>query len=145
MRRLFNANRTLFALCANGLILLLILLAIVGRDGRLLSGSPAFGQYRTISQPAPPGGLTVMPGQLSPNTWGCYVIDTQNQTLSVYQFSPGEHLLRLAAARDIEYDRQLSTFNTTPQPREIKEMLERADEPVRATPTTNKSPEVVNP
>jgi hypothetical protein len=136
-----KSNRTVLALCANAFILLLILLAIVSRDGRLLPGSTAFGQLQLIPPTAPSNGLTVMPGQLSPNTWGCYVIDPVNQTLSVYQFSPGEHNLRLAAARDIQYDRRLGSFNTTPAPSEIKGMLERADEPTRAAPATNRSPE----
>jgi hypothetical protein len=144
MRR-FQPNRTVLALCANAFILLLILLAITSKDGRFWPGSPAFGQYQTTPQTLPATGLTVMPGQLSPNTWGCYMIDPQNQTLCVYQFSPGEHILRLTAARDIQYDRRLGNFNTTPAPAEIKDMLERADEPGRAAPTTNRSPETFHP
>jgi hypothetical protein len=141
MRQLLHTNRTALALCINAFILVLILLAIISKDGRLLPGSSAFGQYQIVPPSSPKGGLTVMPGQLSPNTWGCYVIDPMNQTLSVYQFSPGEHNLRLAAARDIQYDRRLGSFNTTPAPSEIKQMLDRVDEPPRAAPTTNRSPE----
>jgi hypothetical protein len=136
-----NSNRTVFALSANAVLLLLILLALTSRDGRLLPGSLAMGQYQPPAPIPASSSLTVMPGQLSPNTWGCYVIDPQNQTLGVYQFSPGEHLLRLAASRDIQYDRRLSNFNTIPAPAEIKQMLDREDEPSRAAPTTNHSPE----
>ena len=143
MRNL-ESKRTFLAICANAVVLLLILLAITSRDGRLLPGSLAFGQYQLTPSVMPATGVTVMPGQLAPNTWGCYVIDPQNQTLSVYQFSPGEHELRLAAARDIQYDRKLGFFNTTPAPSEIKEMLDRAAEPSRAAPATNRSPENIN-
>jgi hypothetical protein len=51
----------------------------------------------------------------------------------------------LAAARDIQYDRRLPLFNTTPSPTEIKEWLDRAEQGVRAAPTTNHSPETVSP
>jgi hypothetical protein len=140
------SHRTVIALTVNAVILSLIFLAIISRDGRLLPGSIALGQYQSPAYQSPSGatpgsstgsaGLTVMPGQLSPNTWGCYVIDPQNQTLGVYQFTPGEHLLRLAASRDIQYDRRLANFNTVPVPEEIRQMLDRQAEPSRAA-TTN--------
>jgi hypothetical protein len=146
MRRTLFANRTIFALCANAVLLLLILLAIAGRDGRLLPGSVALGQMQALSQTSStPGGLSVMPGQIAPNMWGCYVMDTQNQTLSVYQFFPAQPNLKLMAARDISNDRKLGFFNTTPSPTEVREMVERAEEPVRTLPATNRSPENVNP
>ena len=139
MRSLLQSNRTVFALCFNGIVLLLILLAVSTREGR------SFGQTQPPSQAtpatAPSTGLTVMPAQLSLNTWGCYVMDAQNQTLCVYQFSPGEHELRLAAARDIQYDRKLANYNTAPPPTAIRDILERAEEPSRAAPTTERSPE----
>ncbi len=141
MPSLLPANRIVAALYFNGAVMLLVLLTLFTRDGRGPGGSTALGQalFPTISGSS--GGLVVMPGQLSPNTWGCYVMDAQNQTLSVYQFSPGEHELRSAAARDIQYDRKLQAYNTTPPPGEIRKLIERAEEPLRAAPTTDKSPE----
>jgi hypothetical protein len=141
MRSLLQSNRTALALCFNGVLLLLILLAMIARDGRGFGGSPAFAQVQLPQPVTSTGGIVVMPGQLSPNTWGCYVMDSQNQTLSVYQFSPGEKELRLAAARDIQYDRKLGFFNTTPSPSDIRKLVERQEEPSRAAPTTEKSPE----
>jgi hypothetical protein len=140
MKFLRRTNRTVLALCLNAFILLLILLAITTRDGRLLSESTAFGQIDGNAI-ALARGVVVMPGQLSANTWGCFVVDNWNQTLSVYQFSPSDHNLKLAAARDIQYDRSLKYFNTSPAPLDVKVMLERAAEPSRASPTTNLSPE----
>jgi hypothetical protein len=86
-------------------------------------------------------GLFIMPAQLSPNTWGCYLLDSQKQTLCVYQFLPGEKLLRFMAARDIDRDRQLKDFNTLPPPTDIKDLVERESEGQRATPVAPKSPE----
>jgi hypothetical protein len=145
MGRLFSANRIVLALFANAFLLLLILLAVTSRDGRWLPGSVAFGQLQSLSQPAAAGPLSVMPAQLAPNTWGCYVMDAQNQTLCVYRFDPGKPLLLLAAARDIQYDHKLPLYNTAPPPDEIKAILDRAEQPVRAAPTTNRSPEAIGP
>jgi hypothetical protein len=139
MRSLLHANRVVLVLGANAILLLLILVAMITRDGRGL-GATAFGQSLITPVSAPAGGLTVMPCQLSPNTWGCYVMDPMNQTLCVYQYLPHEEL-KLLAARDIQYDRKLGNYNTSPPPTEIKAMVERAEEPGRAAPTTNRSPE----
>jgi hypothetical protein len=141
MQNLLRSNRMLFAVGFNGIVLLLILVAMIARDGRGFGSSAAFGQSLFSPSSGGAGGLVVMPGQLSPNTWGCYVMDSQNQTLSVYQFSPGEHELKLAAGRDIQYDRRLKNYNTTPSPTEIRQLNERADEQLRAAPTTERSPE----
>ncbi len=73
-------------------------------------------------------GLFVMPGQLSPNTWGCYLMDTDHQTLSVYQYSPSEPVLRLVAARSFKYDRLLGNFNTAPPPHDMRDLSEQGDQ-----------------
>jgi hypothetical protein len=121
------------AVSINAALLIGVMLLIFSREGR------SYGQVTTV--PPLPGSVVIMPAQLSPNTWGCYVMDSQNQTLSVYQYTPGEHDLRLAAARDIQYDRKLGDFNTSPPPAEIRKMIERAEEPSRVAPTTEHSPE----
>jgi hypothetical protein len=66
-----------------------------------------------------------MPGQLSNNTWGCYLLDVDTQTLVAYQFYPGEKQLRLVAARNFKYDRKLSNFNTTPVPQEVADLVKK--------------------
>jgi hypothetical protein len=66
-------------------------------------------------------GLFLMPGQLSPSEWGCYVMDVDRQTLMVYQYARGDRTLRLMAARDFSNDRQLRDFNTgDPSPTDVK-------------------------
>jgi hypothetical protein len=142
MRSLIKTNRTAFALCFNGVVLLMILLTIIARDGRGFGASAAFGQVQLPQSAATnAGGVVVMPGQLSATHWGCYVMDPQNQTLSVYEYNPGETVLKLAAARDIQYDRKLGFFNTSPSPTDIRKLVERQEEPSRAAPATERSPE----
>src|SRR5438477_543231 len=72
----------------------------------------AFGQA-SGQMPAIAGGagLFVTPAQFSTNTWGCYVMDVDQQTLCAYQYFPGERKLRLVAARNFRYDRRLGQFN----------------------------------
>ncbi len=142
MRRFVSANPTVLALTANAFVLLLILLAVTSRDGRGFPGSVAMGQ---MSLPQTGGPLSVMPAQLSANHWGCYLLDAQNQTLCVYEFDPGGPLLKLSAARDIQYDHKLPMYNTAPSPDEIRAILDRAQQPPRATATTNPSPETPAP
>jgi hypothetical protein len=141
MRSIFHANKTVLALIANAVLLLLILVAISTRDGRLLSGSAALGQtVPGTGAQQPTNVLTIMPCQLSQYLWGCYMVDPQNQTLCVYEYLPNQEL-KLLAARDIEYDRKLGYFNTSPPVSDIKAMVERAEEPSRIAPTTMRSPE----
>ncbi len=128
-----KSHRVYVALCVNAAILLLILVALVSHSGRLLADATAVGGGH---------GLSVMPGQLSSQVWGCYVIDNDNQTLSVYSYTPADHQLKLAAARDVQFDRQLADFNTAPSPAEIREMVDRAKQlPRAAAPPPAVSPE----
>ena len=136
-----QARKIFLALCANALLLFMILLALVSRDGRLNMTSAAFAQAQGQPPIAGGNGLYVMPAQLSPNTWGCYLLDNENHTLCVYQYSPGERLLRFAAARNFEYDRRLSNFNTQPPTTDVKDLVDRERQGLRAVPATPKSPE----
>jgi hypothetical protein len=142
MRRTRTNRKIFLALCANGIILLLLLLAVISRDNPLNIGSPAFANRVTVPDAIDTIGgpsLHVMPAQLSPNTWGCYLLDDQNLTLSVYQYSPGDKLLRFAAARNIMNDRLLKDFNTLPPPAEVKELVNREREAAKENPSTQKS------
>lgn len=126
--------RIFVALCVNAVVLVLILFALTSRDGRLGLAAPAFAQQQ-MPMPQQPiagaNGLFVMPAQFSANTWGCYLMDIDNQTLCVYQYSPGEKMLKLSAARSIRSDRGLSNFNTNPPPGEIKDWVRREQEALR--------------
>jgi hypothetical protein len=67
--------------------------------------------------------MQIVPAQMSSSTWGCYLLDPQSQVLCIYQYIPGERMLRLQAARNIAYDKRLGAFNTSPLPREVAEWL----------------------
>jgi hypothetical protein len=137
-------NRIFLALCANAAALLLILFMLVLRNDSANVNSSAFAQSLppTQSPIAGGGGLFVMPAQLSPNTWGCYLMDTDNRTLCVYQYSPGEKMLRLTAARSFKNDCRLGNFNTAPPPGEVKDLADRELETPREAAPAQKSPEM---
>jgi hypothetical protein len=138
-----NQNRIFFALCANAAALVLILLMLVLKNDSTNLSSSAFAQSLPLSQPPITGGagLFVMPAQLSPNTWGCYLMDTDNRTLCVYQYSPGEKMLRLSAARNFKNDCRLGNFNTAPPPGEVKDLADRELESPREAAPVQKSVE----
>ena len=113
------------ALYLNAALLLALVVA-------LLSGArvPAMLPEAFAAPPAPQpiaggSGIYLMPGQFSVNTWGCYVMDVDAQTLCAYQYFPGEKKLRLVAARNFRNDRRLHDFNTdNPTPAEVARLLE---------------------
>lgn len=125
-------NSIAYALYANAAILLAILLVLMTR-----SSSPSF-LPSAFAQNQPPiaggAGIFVMPGQFSTNTWGCYLLDVDTQTLCVYQFFPPEKQLKLVAARNFRYDRRLSDFNAgNPSPAEVRDWVEKEQVEVRTT------------
>src|SRR6185503_20590413 len=103
-----NRRRTravVYALYLNALLLAGVLLVLVTRDSSARLLPAAFA----AEGPAPiagGGGIFMMPGQFSVNTWGVYVMDIDQQTLCAYQFYPGDKQLRLVAARNFRYDRR---------------------------------------
>ena len=130
-----HRNPVAVALYLNAALLAGILIAIVAGDGRDSGALPfenaAFAQ---VQQPiAGGGGLFLMPAQFSQNLWGCYVMDIDTQTLVAYTYLNGDRTLRLTAARNFRYDRQLARFNTEPNPLEVKSLVEkeRADDRVK--------------
>ena len=107
-------------------------LALIGIKWFSQSNVPVLPAAFAQQQPQPiagGGGLFLMPGQLSASTWGCYVID--RQTLMVYQFMPGERLLRLMAGREFSYDRRLRRYNTDPAPEDIKSLTDKETDRAR--------------
>jgi len=69
------------------------------------------------------GKLFAVAGQISPGTFGLYLVDLENSTISVYQYVSTDKRLRLVAARNVLFDRQLDEYNTQPSPREIKTLI----------------------
>lgn len=125
MRRSPSAStidKLVWALCVNAVLLGLILLVLVFKDSQpSVLAAPAWGQAGGAEAAMAPAGSgpLIMPGQLSPNAWGCYLLDNQRQTLCVYEYLHNEGL-RLVAARDVRYDPLLKNFNTAPSPVEIE-------------------------
>jgi hypothetical protein len=128
MQRSRRDRKVFLALCANAAVLLLILLVLVERDNRLALGSTAMADPQAPAGSTGGNGLFVMPGQLSSNTWGCYLMDTDHQTLCVYQYTPAEQTLRLVAARSFRYDRMMGNYNTAPPPLDIRDLSERNEQ-----------------
>lgn len=110
-------------LYANAALLVAVAFALLGR-GSIPSILPAaYGQNQL---PIGGGaGMFIVPAQFSPNTYGCYLMDIDAQTLCAYQFFPPEKELRLVAARNFRYDRQLGHFNTSsPTPEEARQLAQ---------------------
>lgn len=117
MKQAANSKLMMVLLSLNAAILLLVVLVLLSRSEL---SSAAMAQNLPA---ATPGQVIVSPGQLSTNTWGCYVLDTRTGTLCVYQYAPGDKMLRLQAARGYEQDLQLRSFNTAPLPAEISDLV----------------------
>ncbi|MGD0542016.1 MAG: hypothetical protein ABSB33_10895 [Tepidisphaeraceae bacterium] len=119
-----------YALYINAALLLAILAVILGR-AQLSITSSANAQTAT-EQPiagggiAGGGGIFVMPCQLHPQVWGCYLLDTQRQSLCVYEYRAGEKALILSAARNFRYDLDLKNYNTFPAWYDIQKAVDDA-------------------
>jgi hypothetical protein len=122
MRRPRRRNQSLvYALYVNAALLLAILVLLLTRVGPGPSAAMAAPQMPPI---AGGGGLYLMPAQFSLNTWGCYLLDIDAQTLCAYQYLPSQNQLRLVAARHFRHDRLLKNYNTGPNPKEIQHLID---------------------
>lgn len=127
-----RSNPVVTALYVNAALLAVLIVVLLGRSGGEMLPAAMAQQQPPIAGGA---GIFVMPGQFSTNTWGCYLLDVDQQTLAAYQYVPGDRNLRLIAARNFQYDRRLKNFNTVPDPQEINALVQK-----EATP-----PRMVNP
>ena len=117
-------------LSVNAALLCAVLAALLSR-----SDAPPILPAALAQQPVAGGaGLYLMPGQLSPNTWGCYIMDVDRQTLMVYAFAPGERQLRFLAAREMTHDRAITNYNTEPAPAEIQSLIQKERDNARVRP-----------
>src|SRR5688572_23078961 len=110
MRRPRRNHTLVVALYMNAALLLAILVALLS-GGRMPSLLPAAYAAPGSPQPIAGGsGIYLMPGQFTSNTWGCYVMDVDAQTLAAYKWFEGDKNLRLVAARSFRNDRRLHDF-----------------------------------
>ena len=94
---------------------------VVQRSGSPLSGM-AFGQPTTS---AGARGVFAFSGQLTKNTYGVYVVDTDTATMWMYEYLGAKGCLRLAAARTWRFDRYLENHNVCDLPPEtVEQMIE---------------------
>ena len=119
-------NAVAFALYVNAVALLAVGLGLLWRAGGPVSILPHAFAAEPGQAIAGGGNLYLMPGQMSMNKFGCYLMDTDTQTLCVYEYHPGEksEALRLVAARNFRHDRRLGNFNTIPDPRDVEKWVE---------------------
>ena len=158
MRRFRRRNSVAAALWANALVLGAILVILLTRSNSLSMMPQAFGADEQSRIPLAPqpiaggGGIFLMPAQFAVNQWGCYIMDIDRQTLCAYQYMPPEHNLRLVAARNFTYDRQLKNFNTGSNPGEmspgeVRKIVEKEqqDERVKAAADTTQPADAQQP
>jgi hypothetical protein len=125
MNSSIHGKQLVYALYINAAILLAILLTLLGR--------PRTGVESALAQAVPDqtpitggNGIFVMPCQLHPEVWGCYLLDTQRQTLAVYEYRAGEKALVLSAARNFRFDLDLKNYNTFPAWYDIQKAVQDA-------------------
>jgi hypothetical protein len=125
------SKHLVYALYLNAALLLAILLVLAGRGRGVDQVANAQSAVPDMTPPntapiAGGGGIFVMPCQLHPEVWGCYVLDTSRQTLCVYEYRAGEKALVLSAARNFRFDLDLKNYNTFPAWYEIQKAVEDA-------------------
>lgn len=94
------------------------------QPGTLQVMSPAYGQMS--GQPIGARGLYMAPGQVGPRDYGCFLLDVDAGTISVYRVDAGTSRMRLMAARSFRNDRLLEDFNNdSPTPREVQKLVQQ--------------------
>jgi hypothetical protein len=124
----------LVALYVNAALLLALLVAFLAKGGAPTFLSSAYGAPLSPQPIAGGANLYLMPAQFSQNTWGCYVLDIDTQTLCAYRYRPTNDGsdLQLVAARKISYDRKLTKFNSDkPSPSDVKQLVEQELQGIR--------------
>jgi len=86
-----------------------------------------FAVARATTDPAVGGKVLAVAGRLTSDTNGLFLVDLDNETILVYQYSSDKNRLRFSAARTFAYDRRLEDYSTSPSPEQIRGMVDRAD------------------
>ncbi len=120
-----------YALYMNAALLLAILAAMLGH-GRSTVETASAQAAADLPPIAGGNGIFVMPCQLHPEVWGCYLLDTQRQTICVYEYRAGEKALILSGARNFRYDLDLKNYNTFPAWYDIQKAVDDAAKNQRA-------------
>lgn len=118
-------------------------LLLLNRSPNFTLDARAFGQAAPGTALLGARGLFMMPAQIGPNSFGCYLMDVDSQTISVYKVDGDRSRLKLIAARTFGSDRFLTDLNNeSPTPKDTaklvrqqreREEIERKPDPVAET------------
>lgn len=107
-----------------GVLAVLCMTAGALLTGLIVSMDTAEAQSASFGAGSGGPGVYIVAGQISSSTYGLYLVDYENQTICVYQYSPGDRKLRLMSARTYRFDVKLDEFNTSdPTPREVRDLV----------------------
>jgi hypothetical protein len=127
-------NPIAIALYINAALLFAILLVLMHRTSLPDVLPAAMGQSQSPIIGGS-GGVYVMPAQFHAESWGCYLLDVDAQTLCTYEYDPGSRQLKFTSARDFRYDRMLKNYATSPAPWEVQQMVEQEKQMPRPAAT----------
>lgn len=117
--------------------LVTIAVTMVSQRGGAPFGEVAFGQPTTS---AGARGVFAFSGQLTKNTYGVYVVDTDTATMWMYEYLGAKGCLRLAASRSWRFDRYLENHNLCDLPPETVEQMVEEQRLNRQQSDENKMP-----
>jgi hypothetical protein len=104
-------------------MLLVVLAGLAG--GLWLQVGRSFAQEAPVVEPTRAGASVIaVTGQVTRDSYGIYLVDTEQQTICVYQFVGTSRILRLLASRTYAFDMMLDAYNTEPSPRQIRALAE---------------------
>ena len=108
--------------------LIVILLGLIAGCLLVELGATVGTASAQVTSGSSPMGITAVAGQVTSDSYGIYLIDTENGTMAVYQWLPNVRKLRLMAARNYGFDLKLDEFNSDdPSPRDIRQLVEQHD------------------
>ncbi len=118
--------------------MVIVLLAVLA-GGLWFQVGRSFAQDDTDTPEARQGsGIIAVTGQITKDTYGVYLVDTDAETICVYQYVAPSKILRLLASRTFTFDMMLDAYNTEPSPRQIRGLVDEynrlADEVPPVTP-----------
>ena len=119
------------------------LAVLAGIVSTLAVAPPPPAEAQPTQSAAAPSGLLAVAGQVSPGTYGLYLVDVQARSVVVYEYVPTKRQLHLRAARSAVYDLQLEQYNTAPKVSEVADMVRQARtlEEIPPGPTNGPNPQ----